>query len=423
MSVVSELLRPPRPASPASYDAVVVGAGPYGLSTAAHLLDRGLRVAVFGRPLELWRRHMPRGMCLRSHWWATSLSDPARRFAFERFFAERGLDRAEWTRRYPLPIETFVDYALWFQRRAVPDVDATYVVEIERDGDHFALTLADGRRVTSAAVVMAIGVAYFAHRPAAWDGLPPARVSHSIQHADFARFAGQRVIVVGGGQSAVEYAALLADAGAQAHLVSRRPIEWLGHDRTYERSLVERVLAPTAGIAPGWLNLALERLPYLFYRAPEWVKDERLRTYYTATASGWLRDRVAGRVTLHEGRQVLGVAEAGDGLDAALSDGARLRADHVVLATGFKVDVARLPMLAPGLRAVLRTRAGLDGVTAAGSGTAPVLSPFFESSVPGLYFVGLTSMRAFGPLYRFVLGCGAAARRVTASIARAGVRA
>ena len=105
----------------AQYDAVVVGAGPYGLSTAAHLLGRGLRVAVFGKAMELWRDHMPKGMLLRSQWWATNLSDPGRRYTFQRFFRE--------SRRmpgYPVPLETFLEYALWFQRHAVPDVDETY---------------------------------------------------------------------------------------------------------------------------------------------------------------------------------------------------------------------------------------------------------------------------------------------------------
>jgi hypothetical protein len=40
--------------------------------------------------------------------------------------------------------------------------------------------------------------------------------------------------------------------------------------------------------------------------------------------------------------------------------------------------------------------------------------------VPGLYFVGISSLRAFGPLYRFVAGCGAAARRVAGAIAHRG---
>src|SRR5204862_46364 len=135
------------------FDVVVVGAGPYGLSTAAHLLGRGLRVAVFGRTLEMWRDHMPKGMLLRSHWWATNLSDPRKDYGFERFVRESKHEKG-----YPLPIETFIDYGLWFQQRAVPDVDETYVASIERQGARFLITLEDGREVQSQAVGMAIGL-------------------------------------------------------------------------------------------------------------------------------------------------------------------------------------------------------------------------------------------------------------------------
>ena len=142
MSVVKDMKTAPLSVSVAQYDAVVVGAGPYGLSTAAHLLGRGLTVAVFGKTLELWRKHMPKGMLLRSHWWATNLSDPRKQYGFERFFKESRYEKC-----YPVPIEAFIDYALWFQERAVPNVDETYVSSVERRGDHFLLTLEDGRKV------------------------------------------------------------------------------------------------------------------------------------------------------------------------------------------------------------------------------------------------------------------------------------
>ncbi len=314
MNVVAERETSRSSASAVGYDAVVVGAGPYGLSTAAHLLGHGLRVAVFGRPLELWRRHMPKGMRLRSHWWATNLSDPGKQHGFERFFRE-----SDYAKDYPLPAEAFIDYARWFQERVVPGVDETYVSSIERPGDRFVLTLEDGRRVQSAAVVMATGLYYFAHRPHEYDGLPAGLVSHSCDHADFSRFAGTRVVVIGGGQSALEYSALLSEAGATVHVVARRRIDWLAPDRTNERSLIERILAPSSGIAPGWFNWALEHLPYLFYRIPQGSKDRCLRVYLPAAASHWLRDRVLGKVTLHEGRTVVRMEPVSGKVEATIS--------------------------------------------------------------------------------------------------------
>ena len=395
------------PSPPAArYDAVVVGAGPYGLSTAAHLLESGLAVAVFGKTAEMWHRHMPKGMFLRSHWWATSLSDPRRRFGFDRFFSD-----SQYEKCYPVPREVFLDYACWFQRHAVPTVDNTYVSSVERRGDHFLVTLADGRQVHSATVIMATGLAYYAHGPNQYRDLPAALVSHSSAHSDLTRFAGRRVIIIGGGQSAVEYAALCREAGASVHLVTRRPITWLVPDRQNRSTLLERILAPDASIAPGWKNLLLEAMPYAFYRLPQPRKDLWIRTYYLAAASHWLKERVLGKVTLHEGC-VVGKTEPRDGeFEAVISDGTRVSAHQLILATGYRVDLGRLTMLHPALRAEIRA-----------DQASPLLNPWFESSVPGMYFVGLTSLRAFGPLFRFVAGCDATAWRVARSIVRTRAR-
>ena len=386
------------------YDAVVVGAGPYGLSTAAHLLGRGLNVAVFGRMFELWRDHMPKGMWLRSHWWATNLSDPRKQYGFQQFFADTRSEKG-----YPVPLETFVNYGQWFQQRAVPNVDETYVASIERQDGQFLITLEDGREVNSRVVVMAIGPYHYAHRPEQYEELPRELVSHSSDHSDFSRFKGQEVIVIGGGQSAIEYAALLHEAGAAVQVVSRRPIVWLAPDRMDERSMLERIRAPKATIAAGWANWVFDRMPYVFYRFPQTWKDGYNRQYHSG-ASDWLRERVLEKVTLHEARTLVNVQERAGKLDATLSDGATVRANHVMLATGYKVDINRLRMIHPALRREIKTDLAI-----------PILSHWFESSVSGLYFVGLTSLRAFGPLFRFVAGCPAAARRVASSVARARV--
>jgi cation diffusion facilitator CzcD-associated flavoprotein CzcO len=386
----------------ARYDAVVVGAGPYGLSAAAHLLGRGLNVAIFGKTLELWREHMPRGMLLRSQRWATSLSDPDRRYTFARFFRESG-----YRAGYPVPLDTFIEYALWFQRKAVPVVDETYVTSIARRDGYFLLTLEDGRRVESAAVVMAIGLRCYAHRPEEFSGLPAGLVSHSSDLRDLDGFRDRRVVVVGGGQSAVEYAALLHEAGATVDLVTRHRIVWLERDRTGERGVVERIRAPDTGIGPGWKNWVLEHLPFLFYRLPRSTKDRALITYSGAWAADWLRDRIANNVNVHEGHIAISIEAHDRKVNLTLSDGARIGADHVVLATGYRVDLDKLPMIDPALRAEIKTEMGV-----------PVLGPSFETTVPGLYFVGATSLRSFGPIYRFVLGCRSAAPRVADSIAR-----
>jgi len=254
---------------------------------------------------------------------------------------------------------------------------------------------------------MAIGVYYYAHRPEQFTGLPPELVSHSSEHRDFGRFKGRDVVVIGGGQSAIEYAALLHEAGAAVQVVARRPIQWLAPDRSGARSILERILAPDASIAPGWTNWVWDKRPWLFYRFPLPWKDSYNAIYHSG-ATHWLKHRVVGKVTLREGRTVAKLKVAQGKLDATMSDGAKVRADHILLATGYKVDITKLTTIDPSLRAEIETDRAI-----------PSLSHWFESSVPGLYFVGLTSLRAFGPLYRFVAGCGAAARRVADGVMRA----
>lgn len=387
----------------AQYDVVVVGAGPYGLSTAAYLLNRKLKVAVFGKPLNLWREHMPEGMNLRSHWRASNLAHPQKGYEFDHF-----LKTSSYPLRLPVPIQAFIDYGVWFQKQAVPTVDETYVASIEQQGGLFQLTLVDGRRVSSRAVVMAIGLRYYAHRPEEFAQLPTDLMSHTVEYAGFSQFDGKHVAVLGSGQSAVESAALLHEAGAVVHLISRHKIHWLGPDRSDERSLWQKIRRPWAGIAPGWKNWILEHFPYFFYRFPQERKDHYIETRYQAAASDWLRERVIGKVHIYEYAQIGKVAVSEGQVELHLSNNQVVKADHFLLATGYKVDLKRLPMIHPSLLDMIQ----LD------DRNIPVLNHWFESSVPGLYFIGITALRNFGPLFRFVVGTKAAAERVSRAAAR-----
>lgn len=405
MNVSADIQKPRVSAATATYDAVVVGAGPYGLSVAAHLLGRGLKIAVFGKPLQFWRDSMPESMLLRSYWWATNLSDPLKRYKLARYFQVQ-----QMTVQDPLPLEVFVDYGLWFQRRAVPDVDETFVAAIQRVGGEFELLLEDERMIRSWAVVMAPGLQYYAYCPEQYSHLPPDLVSHTSAHTSFKHFAGKRVIVIGGGQSALETAAFLYESDAQVDLISRSPLCWLGeHSAEDRRSLLERIRAPMAGIAPGWFNWGLEHAPYTFQMLPRSVKDRLLRGRgrYGPAGSAWLQPRVLGKVGLHEGVMVQNIRAMKKSVALELSSGQVLNAIHIVLATGYRVNVNRLPMLGDGLIARIRTYHD-----------APVLNNQFESSVPGLYFVGISSVSSCGPLYRFVVGTDAAASRVAGAIAQ-----
>ncbi len=405
MNVSADIQKPRVSDATTFYDAVIVGAGPYGLSVAAHLLGRGLNIAVFGKPLQLWREHMPEGMLLRSYWWATNLSDPLKKYRLARYFQAHHMAIPD-----PLPREVFIDYGSWFQRQAVPDVDETFVAAIQRVGGEFELALEDGRVVRSRAVVMAPGLRYYTYSPEQYSHLPPDCVSHTSAHTSFKQFAGKHVVVIGGGQSALETAAFLYESDAQVDLISRGSLHWLAkHSAEDRRPLVERIRRPMAGIAPGWFNWGLEHAPYAFQMMPRSVKDRLLhgRGYYGPAGSDWLQPRVLGKVGLHERVGVQNVRSVKKNVALELSSGHTLKADHIILATGYRVNVKRLPML--GDRLSVRIRTYQD---------APVLNNQFESSVPGLYFLGISSLLSCGPLYRFVVGTDAAASRVAGAIAR-----
>lgn len=389
-----------------AYDAVIVGAGPYGLSTAAHLQGQGLKVAILGKPFQLWLENMPEGMLLRSYWWATNLSDPHKQYGLERYFRETRQQAID-----PLPTKTLIDYGLWFQKHVVPTVDETFVKTIKHEDGHFVLTLTDGRILQSAVVIMAPGLNYYVSRPTEYDHLSPQLVSHTSEHSVFDQFARKKVIIVGAGQSALETAALAHESGVNVQLVTRRPIAWIKGEASFSESrpLLERLQHPKAGISSDWFSWQLEHFPYLFQRLPRSLKDRFLRGIgsYGPMGSSWLKPRVLGNVDLYEAQPVQKIEEVDDGVQLTLLNNKTLKADHVILGTGYRVDIRKLPMLHPSLTSAVKVY-----------NNAPILDNHFESSIPGLYFVGFTSVSSCGPFYRFVVGTDAAARRVTQSVAR-----
>lgn len=347
------------------------------------------------------------GMLLRSYRWATNISDPQNQASLEQYFCESGQNALD-----PLRAKIFIDYGLWFEKRMVPGVDTTYVETIERKDGQFVVTLADGRVVHCLNVVLAPGLRYYTYRPELYKDLHPEVVSHTAEHRSFERFAGKQLVVIGGGQSALETSALALESGAHVHLVTRRPLVWIQEGPAFptQRSLIERLLHPKAGIAPGWLSWSLEHFPYAFQLLPSSTKTWLLHSIasYGPMGAAWLKPRVLGKVSLYESQHVLKVGEVDDGVGIKLSnDKKMLKADHIILGTGYRVNVKNLPMLHSSLLSDLQTRQG-----------SPVLSNRFESSIARLYFVGFTSVSSCGPLYRFVIGTDATAHSVASSIAK-----
>src|SRR5262249_18856109 len=167
-------------------DVAVVGAGPYGLSLAAHLNAAKIETRVFGDAMSYWRDHMPSGMKLRSPWAATPIVDPADALTLDAYSQASGLGKPD-----PLPIGDFIRYGQWFQRNAVSDLDTRRVASIAPAGRGFWIKLTDGQALQARSVVVATGLANLDYRPEAFAGLPSECVSHSSDHADLPRFHPQ----------------------------------------------------------------------------------------------------------------------------------------------------------------------------------------------------------------------------------------
>ncbi|MFF1909639.1 FAD-dependent oxidoreductase [Kitasatospora sp. NPDC058218] len=392
---------------------VVVGAGPYGLAAAAHLAARGAALRVFGEPMAGWRDHMPAGMFLKSTPRASNISAPTAGHRLADYRAARGLPPVG--DRYPVPIAEFIAYGAWFQQARVPEVERCSVLGIEYDHGVFRLRLDTGEEVLGRAVVLATGLRAFAHAPAVLTAVRQAGLaSHTSDHPDLGRFAGRRVAVIGAGQSALESAALLAEAGARPTLLARTARLRFGDtpetDLPGERPAPVRARYPGSELGPGWHLLGYCRAPWAFRHLPDDARARRVRTVLGPAGAWWLRERVEdGAVPLLTGCSVESARERAGTVRLRLRLPGRtdeLEADHVLAATGYRVDVERLGVLDEGLRrAVRRTPDG-----------APRLSGAFESSVPGLYFTGLSAANSFGPLLRFVCGTDFAARRISTAL-------
>ncbi|MEJ1968162.1 MAG: NAD(P)-binding domain-containing protein [Rhizomicrobium sp.] len=391
-------------------DVAIVGAGPYGLSLAAHLREAGISFRIFGKPMRTWRDHMPKGMQLKSEGFASNLSAPDRASTLEAWCAANG--KAYSAQKIPVALSDFVAYADWFTATYVPSLEALDVVDIVRAPHGYTLTLENGAVVQARRVVMAVGITWFKNLPDTLAALPGSAVSHSFDHHDCERFRGRGVTVLGAGASAIDTAIALAEAGAKVRIVARRKaIAFHEAPDNEDTSVLQQLQRPDTGIGPGWRSFFCTNMPLVFHKLPRSLRLEATRRHL-GPAPGWFtREKVEGRIPLHLG-QHLARADMVDGriaLELTDAEGRTriVMTDHVVAATGYKVDLKRLAFLDGGLRDAI------DQVE-----NTPVLSDRFESSVPGLYFLGLSAANSFGPLLRFMVGAEFAAPRLAAHLRR-----
>jgi thioredoxin reductase len=333
--------------------------------------------------MSFWRENMPADMFLRSGpgWHLDACGEDT----FEAYFEDSGLRPEDHD---PIPIRVFCDYTDWFRWRKGFDVDERLVSELTKPTDTFVARMEDGSTLTAERVLAAPGIRHFTSLPAWHDQVPAESRSHTCDLVSFDGLAGARVAVIGGRQSAYEWAALLCEHGAEQVAVVHRHaaptfarVSWAFVDPYVDQTLAKK---------GWWRTLPPETRAAI---TAEFWRVGRL------TLEHWLAPRLAAEVvTTHAGCEVVAVGSNGDAVTLELSDAETLVVDRVVFATGYRTNLEAVPYLGPVLDRVRVT----DGW--------PELDTGFQTSLPGLSVTGFASTRDFGPFYGFTKGCPSAAR-------------
>jgi len=389
-------------------DIAIIGAGPYGLSLAAHLSAAGLDLRIFGQPMHTWRTGMPEGMVLKSEGFASNLWHPDGAFTLKDYCAQQRLPYKD--SGLPVPLKTFCEYGVAFQKHFVPMLDQRWVRQLDCCGGTFVLHLDDDEIVMARRVIIAAGIRSFYNIPPQLDPVAGPLSSHSADHHSLERFVGKEILVIGGGASGVGLAALSSERGASVTVAARKErIAYCGPPQP--RSLWERLQAPESGLGTGWRSLACVMAPMVFYQMPQDFRHLVVRKHL-GPAPGWTsREEVERNVRVLLGASIIGSMKRGDRAAVTFRrlDGSEttIEAEHVIAATGYKIDMRRLPFLGDD---ILRNMEMAD--------FSPVLSRHFETSVPGLFVVGTAAANSFGPMLRFAYGAGFASKRLTRFLRR-----
>ncbi len=391
-------------------DVVVIGAGPYGLSIAAHLNARGVDFRIFGSPMQFWLKHMPKGMHLKSEGFASSLYDPGETFTLADYCKERGLPYADIGT--PVPLEVFSAYGLEFQKRFASRLEEEWVTSVRRSNPGFQVTLENGELFTARRVVVAVGLTFYDYLPPELAALPPNFLTHSSKHSALDHFRGREVAVVGGGASALDLAALLHQAGAFVEVVARTPkIRFHDPPDNLNPSWFDRLRTPITGIGPGWKLFLCVNAPLVFRQMPEKFRLDKVRCILGPAPCWFIKEQVVGKVGFNLGVAISDASVQTGRVSLQLTDNAgakkKLTVDHVIAATGYKSDMKRLRFLDSAILSRLRCVE-----------QTPLLSSNFESTVPGLYFVGISAANTFGPMLRFAYGARFAAPRLSKHLAQ-----
>jgi FAD-dependent urate hydroxylase len=349
-------------------DLAIVGAGPYGISLAAHANKAGLSNRVFGLPMDFWQSKMPPNMFIRTLLEYTNLSDPDILFTLNRFQEERGLDLS-----YPLPRSIFVDYGKWFIEKSDISIEKVFIKNIIKDNCYFVLETENKNFVDAKNVIIAVGLTNTQYIPSVLAHLPKEFLSHTADNTRFEQFKNQHVVVIGGGQSAWEAAALLHQANARVDLIYRR-----SHRLTPDENM----------------NAKQSEIADKFFYYPKEKKMEVKHQFEKPTVSDFLVPLVEGKVTQRPGRYIINTTITKENkIQVLLNDHTTLWANHIIAATGYRFNPHKLPFLESIIDKI--------GVTEA---LDPIVDENFQSTLPNLFFAGPATATCHGPAFRFISG-------------------
>jgi cation diffusion facilitator CzcD-associated flavoprotein CzcO len=370
-------------------DLLIIGAGPFGLAIAAQAAHDGIEHTVVGKSMEFWRENMPKGMFLRSasDWHL----DPLNVHTIHTFLESQGKTPRDVE---PLSLEFYLTYAEWFRQQKHIQPLPIYIQRLDRFNGHFAATTKNGDGIKAQRVVLAPGFKHFAHIPEDVKAkLPRGRFQHTAEFVDFSGARNKRYLIIGGRQSAFEWAALLLEADAAAVHLSHRHASpaFAVADWSWVNPLVENMVEH-----PNWFReLSQEEKDQVSHR--QWAEG-RLKV------EPWLGPRLKDeRISVWPHTELENCSENDNGeLEITLTNGATFIVDHIVLATGYKVEISKVPLLAAGnILKQLETRNGF-----------PVLDDHFETSVPGLFITSMPATQDFGPFFGFTISVRTAAKLI-----------
>jgi cation diffusion facilitator CzcD-associated flavoprotein CzcO len=352
--------------------------------------------------MQAWREFMPPGMLMRSEAFASNLYTPQRGYTIKDYCRQKGMSYQPVGMH--LPLETFVDYALWFQANLVSHVRQVDVVNLQRTDGLFHLSLTDGSALTARRVVIALGLKGFAKMPSVLESQPRQYVSHSDIYGPLTWANRKDIAIIGGGQSALGLAALLHEVGARVRVFARESsVTWNAPPVT-ERGWISKLLTPEGGIGAGWRSYILSEYPFFFHALGARRRKEFIEKSWGPSGAWWLHDRVVDKIEVRTGSHLRHASIENDRLLLRFERESKescVSADHVIAATGFKVDIRRHTFISKEIVDAISVNDG-----------APELTANFETSVRGIYVIGPASAYSFGPAMRFVYGAKYASPRV-----------